>query len=357
MKAYRCVILMLLAGAFWADRETWAQDNRIATETVALPVQGRMPSLGNASAWLNSAPLKTSNLRGKVVVINFWTYTCINSLRALPYVRAWGDKYKDHGLVVLGVHTPEFEFEKNADNVRRAVRDLNIAYPIALDSDRALWRGFKNDEWPAFYFVDANGNIRHSQFGEGEYAAAERAIQKLLAESGAEGVDERLVSIDARGVEAAADWDHMQSPETYLGGLGAAIFASSRSSLLGRRHHYVAPGPPDLNDWALDGVWTVGKKSAVLNKANGRIAYRFHARDLHLVMGPAVKGTSVRIRVLIDGQPPGAAHGIDVDEQGLGRVGEQRMHQLIRQPETITDRKFEIEFLEPGVEVFVFTFG
>jgi thiol-disulfide isomerase/thioredoxin len=348
---------MLFAGNVAPAREALAEDIGTVVETVALPIQGRMPSLGSASAWLNSAPLKTSDLRGKVVVVNFWTYTCINSLRALPYVRAWGDKYKDNGLVVLGVHTPEFEFEKNADNVRRAVRDLNIDFPIALDSGHALWRAFKNDYWPALYFVDANGNIRQSHFGEGKYAAAERVIQKLLAESGAEGVDERLVSVDARGVEAAPDWDNLKSPETYLGGLGAAGFASSRSSLLGRRHRYVAQGQSNLNDWALDGVWTVGKKSAVLNKANGRIEFRFHARDLHLVMGPAVKGTSVPFRVLIDGRQPGAAHGIDVDEDGNGSVGEQRMYQLIRQSETITDRQFEIEFLEPGVEVFVFTFG
>jgi len=350
MKAHRYVKLMLLAGTVGAAGQASAEDNAAAIEAVALPIQGRMPSLGSAREWLNSASLTTSNLRGKVVVVNFWTYTCINSLRALPYVRAWGDKYKDKGLVVLGVHTPEFEFEKNVDNVRRAVRDLKIDYPIALDSDLALWRGFKNDSWPAFYFVDANGNIRHSQFAEGKYAAAERVIQKLLAESGVEGVDERLVSVDGGGVEAAADWDQMKSPETYLGG-------SASFTLLGRRHHYVAPALSSLNDWALDGVWTVGKKSAVLNKANGRIGYRFHARDLHLVMGPAVKGTAVRFRVLIDGQEPGAAHGIDVDERGIGSVSEQRMYQLIRQPETITDRQFEIEFLDPGVEVFVFTFG
>ena len=357
MKAHRYKILMLLASAVGTAKGGLAQDNRTATETAPLPVQGRMPSLGNAGAWLNSPPLKTSSLRGKVIVVNFWTYTCINSLRALPYLRAWEEKYKDQGLVVLGVHTPEFEFEKNVDNVRHALRDLKIDYPVALDSEHAVWRGFKNDTWPAFYFVDAGGNIRHSQFGEGNYGTAERAIQKLLAESGAKDVDERLVSVEGRGVEAAADWDQLKSPETYLGALESTAFGSSRSGLLGRRHVYVAPELSNVNDWALDGVWTVGKKSAVLNKANGRVAYRFHARDLHLVMGPAKKGTSVPFRVLIDGQPPGAAHGIDVDTDGIGKVNEQRMYQLIRQPETIIDRQFEIEFLEPGVEVYVFTFG
>jgi thiol-disulfide isomerase/thioredoxin len=344
MKANCCVILMLLAGAVGAARESLAQDKGPTMETI----QGRMPALAGASTWLNSEPLKSSSLRGKVVVVNFWTYTCINSLRALPYVRAWADKYEDNGLVVLGVHTPEFEFEKDADNVRRAVRDLKIDYPIALDNDRALWRRFKNDFWPAFYFVDANGSFRYRQRGEGGYAEAERVIQKLLAESGARGLDEQLVSVEARGVEAAADWDNLKSPETYL--------ASSGSSRPGRRN-YVAPQLSNLNDWALDGVWTVGKRAVVPNKAPGRIKYRFHARDLHLVMGPVAKGTPVRFRVLIDGKPPGAAHGIDVDEEGLGTVDEQRMYQLIRQPETIIDREFEIEFLESGVEVYVFTFG
>ena len=357
MRAHRYVILTLLAGTVGAARESFAQDNTTANQRVQLPILGRMPSLKPASAWLNSEPLTTSGLRGKVVVVNFWTYTCINSLRALPYVRAWADKYKDNGLVVIGIHTPEFEFEKETDNVRRAVRDLNIDHPIAVDSEHALWRGFKNDYWPAFYVVDANGNIRYRQLGEGEYPATERVIQKLLAESGADGFDGRLVTVEARGAEAAADWDNMKSPETYLGALGSASFGSSRNPLVGRRHLYVAPERSNLNDWALDGVWTLGKKSAVLNKANGRIAYRFHARDLHLVMGPAVKGTSVRFRVLIDGQAPGAAHGIDVDENGIGKVDEQRMYQLIRQPETVTDRQFEIEFLDPGVDVYVFTFG
>jgi thiol-disulfide isomerase/thioredoxin len=320
-----------------------------------LAVQGSLPALGGATGWLNSRPLTPGGLRGKVVAVNFWTYTCINSIRALPFVRAWSEKYKDK-VVVLGVHTPEFEFEKGADNVRRAVHDMNIEYPIALDSNRAVWRAFKNDYWPAFYIVDAKGRIRHRQFGEGRYATAERAIQELLAESGVEIVSREPVSVTGVGAEAAGDWDDLKSPETYLGHLRSESFVSYGGSLLGRRHEYVAPALSHVNDWSLTGLWTVGKASAV-GAAHGRIAYRFHARDLHLVMGPTVKGTAVRFRVLIDGQPPRAAHGVDVDEQGAGKVDQQRMYQLIRQAKPIADRQFEIEFLDAGGEVFVITFG
>ncbi len=316
---------------------------------VRLPIEGELPSPGSATEWLNSPPLTAAGLRGKVVLIDFWTYTCINWLRSLPYVRAWAEKYKDQGLVVIGVHAPEFAFEKNVDNVRRAAEDMRVDYPIAIDNDYAIWRAFKNQYWPALYFVDAQGHIRHHQFGEGEYAQSETIIQQLLAEAGSGGIGHELVSVDARGAEAAADWGSLQSPENYVGYARTENFASPGGAVLDKRRVYAAPARLRLNHWALSGDW--------LNKANGRIAYRFHARDLHLVMGPAARGASVRFRVLIDGQPPGAAHGIDVDDQGNGTAAEQRLYQLIRQPKPIADRQFEIEFLDSGVAAFAFTFG
>ncbi len=324
---------------------------------VRLPIEGELPSLGSATEWLNSPPLTAAGLRGKVVLIDFWTYTCINWLRSLPYVRAWAEKYKDQGLVVIGVHAPEFAFEKNVDNVRRAAKDMRVDYPIAIDNDYAIWRAFKNQYWPALYFVDAQGHIRHHQFGEGEYAQSETIIQQLLAEAGSGGIGHELVSVDARGAEAAADWGSLQSPENYVGYARTENFASPGGAVLDKRRVYAAPARLRLNNWALSGDWTVAKQATVLNKANGRIAYRFHARDLHLVMGPAARGASVRFRVLIDGQPPGAAHGIDVDDQGNGTAAEQRLYQLIRQPKPIADRQFEIEFLDSGVAAFAFTFG
>ena len=333
---------------------------------IAAPVAARaerkgraqpMPSLDGATGWLNSPPLSAAALRGNVVLVDFCTYTCINWLRELPYVRAWAGKYKDRGLVVLGVHTPEFEFEKDLDNVRRAVRVMEITYPIALDNDYAVWRAFRNHSWPALYFVDAQGRLRHHHFGEGEYERSETVIQQLLAEAGFGGSAQELVRVDGRGAEAAADWGSLKSPENYVGYERTANFASPGGAAPGKPRVYAAPARLRLNHWALSGDWTVGKQATVLNKAHGRIAYRFHARDLHLVMGPAARGASVRFRVRIDGQPPGAAHGIDLDEQGSGTVTEQRLYQLIRQPKPIADRQFEIEFLEPGVEAFAFTFG
>jgi thiol-disulfide isomerase/thioredoxin len=328
-----------------------------STAAVQLPTEGVFPSLGSANAWLNSQPLAAAGLRGKVVLIDFWTYTCINWLRTLPYVRAWAEKYKTQGLVVIGVHTPEFAFEKNLDNVRRAAKDMGVDYPIAIDSDYAIWRAFKNEYWPALYFIDAKGQIRHHHFGEGEYERSEMIVQQLLSEAGIGGIGHGLVSVDARGAEAAADWGSLKSPENYVGYARTENFASPGGAVSEKRHVYAAPAQLALNHWALSGDWTVEKQLTVLNKANGRIAYRFHARDLHLVMGPAARGASVRFRVLIDGRPPGAAHGIDVDGQGNGTVAEQRLYQLIRQPKPIADRQFEIEFLDSGVEVFAFTFG
>ncbi len=361
MKATRLLLAVILASAIGAPIEALAEDKKVVQQVrsadVQLPIEGNLPSLGSATEWLNSQPLTATGLRGKVVLIDFWTYTCINWLRSLPYVRAWAEKYKDQGLVVIGVHAPEFAFEKNVDNVRLAAKAMRVDHPIAIDNDYAIWRAFKNEYWPALYFVDAQGRIRHHHFGEGEYEQSEMIIQRLLAEAGVGGIRRELVSVDTRGAEAAADWDSLKSPENYVGQERTQNFASPGGAVLGKRRVYSVPARLRLNHWALSGDWTMEKQAAVLNKPNGRIAYRFHARDLHLVMGPAPRGTSVRFRVLIDGRPPGAAHGIDVDDQGNGTVTEQRLYQLIRQPKPIADRQFEIEFLDPGVEAFAFTFG
>ena len=320
------------------------------------PAQRELASLARADAWLNSPALTAADLRGKVVLIDFWTYTCINWLRTLPYVRAWADKYRDQGLVVIGVHAPEFAFEKDIGNVRWAVKDMRIDYPVAVDNDHVIWRAFRNQYWPALYFVDAHGRVRHHHFGEGAYEQSEMTIQSLLVERGSD-VDRKPVSVDARGLEVAADWGNLRSAETYVGYERAQNFASPGGALRDKPRVYALPMRLRLGDWALSGDWTVRREAAALNKPNGAIAHRFHARDLHLVLGPAKPDTSVRFRVLIDGQPPGAAHGIDVDEQGYGRVIEQRLYQLIRQTKPIADRQFEIEFLDSGVETFAFTFG
>lgn len=324
---------------------------------VQLPIEGELPSLGDATEWLNSPPLTAAALRGKVVLIDFWTYTCINWRRSLPYVRAWAEQYKGQGVVVIGVHTPEFPFEHNVDNVRQAAKDMRVEYPIAIDNDYAIWDAFNNNYWPALYFVDAKGHIRHHQFGEGEYEQSEMVIRQLLAEAGVGGIGHEPVSVDATDIEAAADWGSLKSPENYVGYQRTENFASPGGAVLGKRHVYAAPARLRLNQWALSGDWTMEKQSIVLNEANGRIAYRFHARDLHLVMGPAVRGKSVRFRLLIDGEPPRAAHGLDVDDQGNGTATEQRLYQLIRQPKPIFDRQVEIEFLDSGVAAFAFTFG
>jgi thiol-disulfide isomerase/thioredoxin len=328
------------------------------TDASQLTIEGALPSVNAATEWLNSRPLTPAALRGKVVLVDFWTYSCINWRRSLPYVRAWAQKYKDKGLVVIGVHSPEFQFEKDAANVRWAVQDMKIDYPIAVDSDRAIWNAFRNDYWPALYFIDVQGRIRHHQFGEGDYARSETIIQQLLAEGGKGDIDHGLVSANGVGAEAAADWNSLKSRETYLGYERTENFVSRDGAIWDKRHVYVAPERLWLNHWALSGHWTVGKESLALNSADGRIVYRFHARDLHLVMGPAARGSSsVRFRVFVDGQAPGAAHGIDVDDQGNGTVTEQRLYQLIRQTEPIADRLFEIEFLDPGIQAYSFTFG
>jgi len=322
-------------------------------------MEGELRSLGGATGWLNSQPLTAPGLRGKVVLIDFCTYTCINWLRTLPYVRAWAGKYKDHGLVVIGAHTPEFAFEKDLDNVRRAVQEMRVDYPIAIDNDYAIWRGFGNNYWPALYLIDAKGAIKHRQFGEGGYEQAEGTIQKLLAEAGAADIGRETVTVTGQGFEAAADWDTLRSLETYLGSDRAERFVSARGVRPASGHLYTVPPTVRLNEWAVAGDWTQEGQPFRLNAPNGRIVTRFHSRDLHLVMGPAVRGTSVRYRVRLDGQVPGSAHGLDIDAQGQGTVTQQRLYQLIRQPAgaSTADRQFEVEFLDAGVEAFVFTFG
>jgi thiol-disulfide isomerase/thioredoxin len=322
-----------------------------------LPVEGRLPSFDGATEWINSPPLATAELRGKVVLVNFWTYTCINWLRQLPYVRAWAGKYSGHGLVVIGVHTPEFGFEHDLGNVRRAVQDMRVDYPVAVDNDYAVWTAFANHYWPALYFADAQGRIRHHHFGEGEYQQSEMVIQQLLADAGSADAGHDLVSVDARGAEAPADWAALRTPETYTGYERTENFASPGGAVPGKSHTYQVPAELGFNDWALSGDWTVDEQAVTLNEAGGQIAYRFHARDLNMVMGPATPEVSVRFRVLIDGQPPGAAHGADADDQGHGTVTGQRLYQLIRQPGPITDRTFEITFLDPDVQAYAFTFG
>lgn len=316
-----------------------------------------LDSLRRATRWLNSRALTAADLRGKVVLVQFWTFTCINWLRTMPYIRAWADKYRDTGLVVIGAHTPEFPFERNLDSVRRATRDLNVSYPVAVDNEYAIWEGFKNQYWPALYLMDVEGRVRHHQFGEGAYADVERAIQQLLSEAGARSVDRRVTAVEGRGLEVAADWSNLKTPETYVGYARAENFASPRGAKPDRSRVYSLPRELRLNEWALAGDWTVRKGNIALNQAGGRIAFCFHGRDLHLVMGPPASGRSVRFRVTLDGQPPTAAHGGDVDEQGNGVAADQRLYQLVRQPMPIVDRVFQIEFLDRGVEAFSFTFG
>jgi thiol-disulfide isomerase/thioredoxin len=327
------------------------------TSSVPLPVEGDLPSFVGGGEWIHSPPLTPSGLRGKVVLIDIWNYSCINWIRQVPYVRAWAEKYKDRGLVVIGVHSPEFGFETNIDNVRRAAKAMGVTYPVVMDSDHAIWRAFENEAWPALYFVDAQGRIRHHYYGEGAYDQAEEILQRLLAEAGRGDPSMALVSVDPQGVEAAADWRSLGTPETYVGYERADGFVSPGGLEPNKPHVYSAPSRLGLNQWALAGDWTVGRQPTMLNAANGRITIRFHARDLHLVMGPPASGARVRFRVLLDGRPPGPAHGIDVDSQGDGVVTEPRLYQLIRQPGPIADHTFEIQFLDAGVETFSFTFG
>jgi thiol-disulfide isomerase/thioredoxin len=314
-------------------------------------------SLGRAIEWINSPPLGTAQLRGKVVLVDFWTYSCINWRRTMPYLRSWAEKYRDQGLVVIGVHTPEFGFEKHIDNVRRATREQHIDYPVAIDSEYAIWEAFDNHYWPALYFIDAQGRIRHQQFGEGNYEQLESVVVELLAEAGHSLPAPELRELEGHGAEAAADWKNLRSPETYVGYRRSATFASTGDAVLERAQLYAAPERLKLNQWALAGNWTTRRESAVLNETGGRMTYRFHARDVHLVMGPGPGGKPVRFRVTVDGQPPGASRGTDVDATGQGVIDQPRMYTLIRQSGPVGQRLFEIEFLDAGAEIFVFTFG
>ena len=368
MKTNKLVVAAVLAFAIGTPIVAFVKEAHVSQPMTQLPFlhglftaqaadQSELASLARADTWLNSPPLAPAELRGKVVLIDFWTYTCINWLRTAPYVRAWAEKYRDQGLVVIGVHAPEFGFEKDPSNVRRAVTELKVDWPVAVDNDHVIWRAFRNQYWPALYFVDAQGRVRHHHFGEGGYEQSEMIIQKLLAEAGASAVSNEPVAVDARGLEVAADWGSLKSAENYVGYQRTQGFASPGGAALEEPRMYELPARLRLNEWALSGDWTVKNEIVALNKPNGRIAYRFHARDLHLVMGPTAAGTPVRFRVLIDGEPPGPAHGLDVDAQGYGIVAEQRLYRLIRQEKPIADRQFEIEFLGPGVEAFAFTFG
>ena len=314
-----------------------------ANHSDTLPIEGALPSLDGAVQWLNSPPLSAEALKGKVVLVDFWTYSCINCLRTLPYVKAWADKYREQGLVVIGVHAPEFAFERDVNNVTQAMKDLGINYPVAIDNNYKIWRAFNNQYWPAHYFADANGQIRYHHFGEGDYAESERVIQQLLREAGAKNVAGGLIDVDAKGVQQAPDLNTVQSPETYLGAQ--------------RAEHFVKSGPLALNNWTLDGQWNVGGQQVTLDQAGGRIVYRFHARDLHLVLAPGADGKPVRFKVTIDDKAPGDAHGTDVAPDGSGVVTEQRLYQLVRQPGAVQDRTFSIEFLDPNVAAYAFTFG
>ena len=332
-----------------------APTNAAPADLANLPIEGVMPPLTGATTWLNSPPLTTEQLKGKVVVVDFWTYSCINCLRSIPYVKAWAEKYRDQGLVVIGVHTPEFAFEKSQANVRRNVERLGVTYPVAMDNDYAIWRAFKNNYWPAHYFIDAQGRIRHHHFGEGDYEGSERVIQQLLKEAGAQ-VDASTVRVNTTGAEMAADFAQVASPETYTGYARAENFRSPGGLVRDAVKTY-RPATLALNDWSLAGDWRVTREHADLQAAGGRVAFRFKARDLHLVMGPSTAGGNPRFRVRIDGQAPGGDAGMDIDAQGLGRIDGERLYQLVRQAGPVRERTFEIEFLDPGVQVFAFTFG
>ena len=317
---------------------------------------GTMPNLEGAVGWLNSSHLSKKELRGKVVLVNFWTYSCINSLRELPYMRAWYAKYEDAGLVVLGVHTPEFGFEKDGANVKLAVSDLKITYPVPIDSDRSIWSAFHNEYWPATYLVDGKGRIRYEHFGEGDYEKAERVIQDLLQENGAAGFENGIVRIAASGAEAPPS-DEVRSPETYAGYERAERFVSRERVARDSPKTYSLPIAPALNQWGLGGVWNVGQERSLLQTGSGRVVLRFHARDLHVVLGGAQSGRAIRFKVTLDGAAPGENHGVDSNPEGFGEIRQPRLYQLIRQIGRVEDRTFEIEFLDPGVEVFSFTFG
>ena len=322
-----------------------------------LPIEGEFPELDGATTWLNSEPLTPAGLRGKVVVVQFCTFSCVNWLRTLPYVRAWEERYRDHGLVMIGAHSPEFPFEHEVGKIQTALDAMGVEYAIAVDNDFAIWRAFSNEAWPALYFIDAEGRIRHRHFGEEDYERSERVIQQLLAEAGGEDIAGDLVSVEPGGVELAADWETLRSPETYVGYGRATGLASPGGVEPDRSKLYVDPPGLGLNEWSLSGDWTVGEQVATLNEPGGRITCRFHARDVNLVMGAQADGGSARYLVLFDGEPPNGNRGIDVDQRGNGTISEARLYQLVRQSGPIADRSFEITFLDPGAQAYVFTFG
>ncbi|KQV15216.1 cytochrome C biogenesis protein [Pseudomonas sp. Root329] len=347
-----------VSGAMMAQVPASGSAMKAADKTPgALPIEGNLPPLDGAVQWLNSPPLTAQALKGKVVLVDFWTYSCINCLRTLPYVKAWAEKYRDQGLVVIGVHAPEFAFERDVGNVTKAMKDLGINYPVAIDNDFKVWRAFNNQYWPAHYFADVQGRIRYHHFGEGEYAESERVIQQLLREAGAAKVADGLINASAEGVQLAPDMNEVQSPETYVGYQRAEHFVPETSLVPDKVSAYSAPSQLALNDWSLDGQWNVGSERATSSAPASRIVYRFHARDLHLVLGPGADGKPVRFNVLIDGKAPDDAHGTDVAPDGSGSVTEQRLYQLVRQTDGVTDRTFSIEFLDPGVSAYAFTFG
>lgn len=327
-----------------------------AASLPALKDEGTLPELNGAIGWLNSPALNAKSLRGKVVLADFWTYTCINSLRPLPYIKNWAAKYKDAGLVVIGVHTPEFSFEKEPGNVENAVRDLKVTYPVAIDSNYRIWQAFNNEYWPAEYLIDGKGRIRYHYFGEGEYDESERVIQELLKENGAADLDGSLVRVSADGIEAAPSGE-VQSPETYVGYGRGEHFASPERLARDSRKTYSSPPKLTLNHWGLSGAWKVGEEGAVLETAPGKIVFRFHSRDLHLVLAPTKDATPVRFQVKLDGSVPGDNCGVDAAPDGAGEIRRPRLYQLIRQKGPVEARTFEIEFLDPGARAFVFTFG
>ena len=339
--------------------ERWRAPAGLHTTAARLPAEGNLAGFDGATGWINSPPLDPAGLRGRVVLVSFWTYTCINWLRQLPYLRAWADKYAGHGLTVVGVHTPEFPFEHDAGLVQRAVTAMKIDYPVAIDSDYAIWRAFGNHYWPALYFADADGQIRHHFFGEGEYQQSEMVIQQLLADAGRDGASRTLVSPGAHGIEAPADWASLRTAENYTGFGRTEGFASPGGLVPGRAHGYTAPPQLRRNEWALTGSWTSTEQAATLGQPGGQISYRFHARDVHLVMGAGSGAAAAEtpFRVLLDGQQPGVAHGADIDAHGDGTVIEPRLYQLIRQRGPVTDRTIEITFSGPGAAAYAFTFG
>jgi len=348
-------VAVIVAIAFSAQKQTVIEVSA-AELHLASADEGRMPDLGGAVGWLNTPPLSAKALRGKVVLIDVWTYSCINSLRQLPYMKMWAEKYKDAGLVVIGVHSPEFGFEKDRANVEKAVRDFKVTYPVAIDSDQRIWQALNNEYWPADYIIDAKGRIRYHHFGEGDYDKSERIIQQLLKENGATGLDGSIANIAAQGIEAPPGEDQ-RSPETYLGYRRTENFASSPRIAADSRKTYALTASPTLNRWGLGGSWNVGTESSVLQAAPGKVMFRFHSRDLHMVLGPAKDGKPIRFKVTLDGTAPGEDHGLDSSPDGTGEVREPRLYQLIRQKGPTKDRTFEIEFLDPGVQAFSFTFG